>query len=174
MCYERAQKLKLWHEVRSYRFTTTLFRAILCRWPDTPPNSFVLKILQPKQFISTVTEWEIEQESVAIQQYLRHQHSQGHPNLTVAPCGFLSVSPIHTLTPFQMEQCMTLHDQVHHLAFLRFGVLTCIRSSQQEACSNSCFCCSVEGNIDGNQQLVLHTNLPFKHIEPPRTTSSQR
>ena len=129
MCYERAQKLKLWHEVRQYRLTTTLFRAILCRQPDTPPNSFVLKIPQPKQFTSTATEWGIEQQSVAIQQYLRHQQSQGHP---VAPCGFLSISPIHTLTPFQMEQCMTLHNQVHHLAFLRLSVLTCIRSSQQE------------------------------------------
>ena len=27
-------------------------------------------------------------QSVAIQQYLRHQQSQGHPNSTVAPCGF--------------------------------------------------------------------------------------
>ena len=35
----------LWHEVRRYRVTASLFGAVLHRKPDVPPNSLVLNIL---------------------------------------------------------------------------------------------------------------------------------
>ena len=152
----------LWHEVRRYRLTASLFGAILRRRPDTPPDSLVLRILQPKQFTSAATEWGIRHESIAVQQYLRHQQGQGHPNLTVAPCGFyvykshpyLGASPDGAVydpsqpsAPFGFLEvkCPYMHHNV----------------TPQEACSMSGFCCSVEVNTDGSQQLVLRTNHPY-------------
>lgn len=55
-------KSALWHEVRRYRITASVFGDVLCRRPDTPPNSLVLKILQSRQFTSAAiaTEWGIQ------------------------------------------------------------------------------------------------------------------
>ena len=44
----------LWHSVRRYRITASEFGVVAHRNPDTPPDSLVLSILQPRQFTSAV------------------------------------------------------------------------------------------------------------------------
>ena len=77
-----------WYEVRRYHLTASMFGTVLERKPDTPPDSLVLRILQPKQFTSPATEWGKTHESIAITEYVKYQHSHGHPSLTVTPVGF--------------------------------------------------------------------------------------
>ena len=43
-----------WYEVRRYRLTSSLFGHVLRRRSDTPPDSLVLRILQPKQFTTSL------------------------------------------------------------------------------------------------------------------------
>ena len=78
----------VWHSVRRFRLTASMFGNVLRKKPNTPPDSLVLSILQPKQFESAATDWGIHQESLTIHQYTRYQWSHGHPDLSVAPCGF--------------------------------------------------------------------------------------
>ena len=78
----------LWFEMRCYHLTASLFGNVPQRRPDTPPDSLVLKILQPKQFSSSATEWDNTHESVAIAEYVQYQHSHGHFGLTISPSGF--------------------------------------------------------------------------------------
>ena len=40
----------LWSSVRRYRITTSLFGVVILSKPDTPPDSLVLRIVQPKSF----------------------------------------------------------------------------------------------------------------------------
>lgn len=85
----RAQRNScLWYSCRRYRITASRFGDILRRRTDTRPDSLVLSILQPRFFSTAATQWGIQNESVAIQQYVTYQHKQGH-NVTVGPCGFL-------------------------------------------------------------------------------------
>ena len=79
----------LWYKVRRYRITASVFGTILQRKPDIPPDSLVLRILQPKQFTSAATEWGLMHESVAIEEYTKYQNCYGHTGLTVtSSCGF--------------------------------------------------------------------------------------
>ena len=90
-----------WFAVRRYRITSSLFGAVLSRRENTSPDSLVMHILQPKKFFSHATEYGGQTEQIAISKYIEHQHANGHPNLTVSPCGlfvcllhpFLGASP---------------------------------------------------------------------------------
>ena len=78
----------LWFDARRYRITASKFGSILRRRSSTPPDSLVLSVLQPKQIKSAAIEWGVFHESIAVDQYIAHQRSCGHTDLTVAPCGF--------------------------------------------------------------------------------------
>ena len=82
------QNNSLWYEVRRNRLTASLFGTILQRKPDTPSDSLVLRILQPKQFTSRATDWGKTHERIAIEKYVEFQHDHGHPSLTVTASGF--------------------------------------------------------------------------------------
>ena len=106
-----------WFEVRRYCPTSSLFGHILRRRSDTPPDSLVLRILQPKQFSTPATSWGITHEPLAITKYTEYQHEQGHDGLIVAPSGFL-ISKTHPfLGACQMAQCMTHPTEVIFLDF---------------------------------------------------------
>lgn len=47
----------LWYSVRRYRITASHFGDVYRRLPTTPPQSLVLRILEPKRFFSEATEW---------------------------------------------------------------------------------------------------------------------
>ena len=143
------------HDIRRYRVTASLFGAVFHRKPDTPSNSLVLKILQPKQFKSTAIEWEIEHESIAVKQYISHQYFQGHLHLSVAKTGFY-ISQSHPYLGASPDgavyepSCTTL--------LFGFLEIKCPykhhNDTPQEACSVSGFCCS----LDANGKVLIKRN----------------
>ena len=78
-----------WFSVRRYRITASLFGSVLSCRPDTPPDSLVLRILEPKKFTSTSTKYGIDYEKTDIKLYTDYQQSHGHPGLIVSSCGFV-------------------------------------------------------------------------------------
>ena len=70
----------LWYSVRRYRITSFIFSSILSRRDSTPPDSLVLRIIQPRGFSTAATTYGIEKEAVAVKEYVSHQHSYGHPD----------------------------------------------------------------------------------------------
>lgn len=77
-----------WYSVRKYRITASLFGAILSRRLTTPPDSLVLRIIQPKCFSTPATAYGIEHEMPALQAYTTHQLMNGHSNMVVTASGF--------------------------------------------------------------------------------------
>ena len=64
----------------------------MSRRDDTPPDSLVLRLLQPKRFSTPATRYGIDMEPIAIAEYLKYQHTHGHTALTVSSSGFLVCS----------------------------------------------------------------------------------
>ena len=79
----------LWFKVCCFRIISSLFGSVLSRKSDTLPNNLVLQVIQPKQFSTPATRYGIENEKVALEQYVSHQRKNGHPDLFVSECGFL-------------------------------------------------------------------------------------
>lgn len=150
---------QLWYNVRQYRITASIFGIVCQRRPDTPPDHLVMKILQPKHFTSAATDWGIRHESVAIEQYVKHQQNHGHPNLTVTSCGF-HISKSHPFLGASPDGA--IYDPSNLCEPFGFLEVKCPYSARNitpvEACSLSGFCCSVNTCSDGTQQLVLRTN----------------
>ena len=86
----------LWHSVRRYRITSSLFGIVLAHRDTTIPDNLVLRILQPKNFSSQATQHGIEVEPLAISKYRQYQQSNGHPDYTVCASGFI----VNTTHPF--------------------------------------------------------------------------
>ena len=144
----------LWFQVRCYRITSSLFGQVLRRKEQTPPDSLVLQILQPKQFSTPATN-----ESRAQEEYIQHQLTCGKDGLVVAPAGFfisksqpcLGASPDGAVydpcspnQPFGFLEikCPFKHKNV----------------PPQEACRDPTFCCTYS-NTD--QQIMLKRTHPY-------------
>ena len=138
----------LWFKVRCYRLTASLFGEIAHRKSTTPPDSLVLRILQPKQFSSAAVAWGIAKESTAIEEYICHQKMNGHPDLMVSPCGFhISESyPYLGATPDG-----AVYDPSNSAQPFGFLEVKCPYSHRnvtpQEVCSTSGFCCTLDGSV---------------------------
>ena len=137
----------LWFAVRRFRITASRFGEVLRRKPDTPPDSLVLSILQPRSFASAATDWGIQNESVAIQTYVSYQHQQGLNGLTVGPCGFMTneAHPFLGATPDG-----TVYDPSNHEHPFGFIEVKCPYSHRestplQASSSPGFFCTIVEG-----------------------------
>ena len=86
----REQRISpLWFSVRRYRITASMFGAVLSRRLDTPPDSLVLRFIQPKSFSTTATRYGIDSEQDAVKAYTTYMHCHSHPELVVSPSGFL-------------------------------------------------------------------------------------
>ena len=91
----------LWFAVRSHRITASFFGSVLSRKCDTPPDSLVLRIIQPKNISTPAIAYGIDKEKSAIEEYITYWHNQGHKDLVVTPSGviinpswsFLGASP---------------------------------------------------------------------------------
>ena len=149
----------VWHSVRRFRPTASMFGNVLRRKPNTSPDSLVLSILQPKQFESAATDWSIQQESLTIHQYTRYQWSHGHPDLSVAPCGF-HISTEHPFLGATPDGAV--FDASNAEEPFRFLEVKCPYAQRNvtpaEACSTPGFCCTLQVNPDGATQLFLRTN----------------
>ena len=62
----------LWFQAGCYRITSSLFGQILRRKEQTPPDSLVLQILQPKQFSTAATQWGLSNESRMWEEHIQH------------------------------------------------------------------------------------------------------
>ena len=82
-CEQRMSSL--WFSTRRFRIASSLFGDVLSWRHDTPPDSLVLRIIQPKIFSTSATRYGIKNEGRAVKQYIAHQHSHGHPELLTTP-----------------------------------------------------------------------------------------
>ena len=139
--------------MRRYRITASKFGAILRRKSDTAPDSLVLRIIQPKNFLTATTQYGIENEQVAVKEYVAYQQTHGHPHLSVSPtgfyinkeCPFLGVSPdgaVYDLS--NMQQPFGFLEIKCHYSYKD--------SLPAEACSVSTFCCELNAST-GNVKL---------------------
>lgn len=147
-----------WHSVRRYRITASKFVVVAHRKPDTPPDSLVLSILQPRQFTSAATEWGIEHEPAAIERYVKHHQTLGNVNTAVGPCGFY-ISKSHPYLGASPDAAV--YDP--SMPSMPFGFLevkcpyTHRNSTSVEACSGTGFFCTMQVST-GCRQVTLRTN----------------
>ena len=86
----RDQRLSsLWFSARCYRITASNFGRVLSLRRETPPDSLVMHILQPKHFSTLATQYGIDNEQLALEKYVSHQNTHGHLDLTVSTSGFI-------------------------------------------------------------------------------------
>ena len=149
----------LWLKVRRYRITASRFGEILHRRADTPPDRLVLSILQPRSFSSAATDWGVQKEPLAIQEYIKFQHEHGQDLVTVGPCGFL-VSKSHPFLGATPDG--TVYDPSNSRQPFGFLEVKCPYSQRDctpvQACSSPCFCCDLISHLDGSQNLQLRQN----------------
>ena len=155
----RAQRdSPLWFSCRRYRITASRFGDIVRRRADTPPDNLVLTILQPRSFSSAATDWGIQNEPVAIQEYTSYQHDQGR-DIIVGPCGFL-VSESHPFLGATPDG--TVYDPSNTKQPFGFIEVKCPYSQRDctpvEATKSTGFCCELQPTPDGNQTLKLRQN----------------
>lgn len=152
----------LWFSARRYRITASHFGEILHRRMDTPPDRLVLSILKPRKFSSPAITWGIDNEPMAIQKYVDHQHSCGKSGLTVGPSGFFVCEeyPFLGATPDG-----TVYDPTNTVQPFGFLEIKCPYSHRDrtpaEACKMPGFCCQLDNQSDGSQRLKLRRNHPY-------------
>ena len=149
-------KSPLLFSVRRYRITASHFGEIMHRKTSTAPAKLVLRLLQPKQFSSVATEWGIQNEAAAIEQYQKHQQSHGHIGLTVSPVGFFisSSHPFLGATPDGAVFDPSSPEEPY--GFLE---VKCPYSQREktlnEACNSPGFCCTYDPALN---QVSLRKN----------------
>ena len=155
------RKSSHWFDFRRYRITASIFGTILRRKSDIPPDSLVLRILQPKNFTSAATEWGIQRELAVIEEYVRHQQSHGHSNLSVAACGFY-ISKSHPYLGASPDGA--IYDPSTPAAPFGFLEIKCPYAHRNvtpmEASLTSGFC-SRQVSTDGTTQLCLRETHPY-------------
>ena len=153
----REQRLSsLWFSVRRYRITSSLFGSVYTRRPTTAPDNLVLKIIQPRNFSSPATQHGIDHEQTAVREYIAHQQSHGHLQLTVAPSGFL-ISSEHPFLGASPDGAV--YDPANTLSPFGFLEVKCPYTARNilpsEACLDSTFCCDLDPQTGS---LVLKRN----------------
>lgn len=131
----------LWFSVRSHRITASFFGSILTRKSDTPPDSLVLRIIQPKNISTPAIAYGVEREKSAVEEYVTYRYKQGVKDIVVTPSGviinpswcFLGASPDGAVyDPSNLQQ---------PYGFLEVKCPYSFRNmTPAEACGNSTFC----------------------------------
>ena len=75
-----------WFNARRYRLTASMFGEVFRRRVDTPPDALVLRIIDPKPFISPSMEYGKRMESTAPEKYKAYKNDQA---VTVCSAGFV-------------------------------------------------------------------------------------
>ena len=154
-CIERNEREQrhssLWHSVRWYKITASIFGAILPHKESTPPGKLVLRILQLKNFTSPATSYGIAMEPGAVKAYVTYQESHAYANITVTQCGF----HISSTAPF-LGASPTV---VQPFGFLEVKCPFTARDlTLADACALPGFCCALDPT---NGQLKLRRNHPL-------------
>ena len=161
-CNTRQQRFsQLWFDVRHYRITASIFGHVLSRLVDTPPDSLVVRIIQPKKFSTPATRYGIENEEVALQKYITYQCHNGHPDITVCPSGFYISSEYPYLLASPDGAVYDPSNMQQPFGFLE---IKCPYSNKAltpaEACSTPGYCCNFDAS-SGNlfrKPSILFTN----------------
>ena len=153
----REQRMSsVWFSVRRYRLTASIFGAVLSHKADTPPDNLVLRIIQPKQFSSAATRYGIENEPVAVKQYIAHQNQHGHPDLIVSASGIFINTDYPYLGASPDGAVYDPYDPQQPFGFLEVKCPYSARDiSPSEACATSGFFCELD---QGTKQLKLKEN----------------
>ena len=135
----------LWHSVRRYRTTSSIFGSIYSHKESTPPDSLVLSIIQPKNISTRSTAYGIEKESIAVKEYVEYQRHHGHPDISVSKSGFL----ISSSYPFLgASPDGAVFDPSNALQPFGFLEVKCPYSARMitptDACAGSGFCCTLD------------------------------
>ncbi len=134
---------------------------------STPPENLVLRILEQKRFSSAATEWGVQQEPVAIREYMVFQQAHGHEHLVVASCGFL-VSEKHPYLGATPDGAVFYPSHLHEpFGFLEVKCPYSRRNdTPADACSAPGFCCTLDKESDRTQQLRLRRrHLYFAQVQ---------
>ena len=126
---------------------------MLQRSPDTPPDALVLRIIEPRQFVSLATEYGKNSESTALEEY---RASRIHTNITICSAGFVIYKEMPYLgaTPDAY-----IHDPKREE---QYGLIEIKcpykyrKVSPEDACSNSDFC-----SILCEKRICLKRNHPY-------------
>ena len=142
-----------WFDARSYRLTVSLFGEVLCRRPDTPPDSLVLRVIEHKQFTSPSTEYGKRLESTALEKYTEQQHQ----DITIFSAGFVifadkpyfgATPDAYIHDPRRQEQCRLIEIKCPY----KYRNLTL-----ENACLNGDFC----STLSTSKQIQLKRNHPY-------------
>ena len=151
-----------WYQARRFRLTSSLFGAVLQRRDTTPPDSLVLRIIQPRKISSAAIEWGIKHESVAIKEYIEYQHQHGHEGLVVTQSGFLVSQSYPFLGASPDGTVFDPSTPQQPFGFLEVKCPFSTRNtSPAEACVTPGFFCTLQSNPDGSQHLSLTRNHPY-------------
>ena len=118
-----------------------------------------MRIIQPRNIKSAALEWGVQHETIAIAEYMKYQHQNGHDGLVIARSGFL-VSHSHPFLGASPDGAV--YDPTELTQPYGFLEVKCPYSCQSisptEACSTSGFFCTLETDSDGSQHLCLKSN----------------
>ena len=136
-----------------------MFGAVLSRKPDTPPDSLVLRIIQPKSFSTPATLYGIQQEENAVKEYISHQHSNDHTDLIVTASGVI-VNKSHCFLGASPDGAVyDPHNSEEPYGFLEVKCPYSVRNlTPIEACDSSTFCCVLDTTT---WQLKLKETHPY-------------
>ena len=115
---------------------------------STRPDSLVMRIIGIKKFMAKSTDWGIEKEAIALEQYIEHQKTSGHPGIYTCKSGFVISQP-HPFLGASPDGCV--HDPS---CSDPFGLveIKCPYSQRHitplVACGNKDFYCSLETTTD--------------------------
>lgn len=144
----RDQRLSpLWHSARRFRITASNFGSVMSRRHDTPPDCLVLQLVQPKKFSSPAIQYGIDNEPIALAEYVAYHHACGNTDLTTSPSGFI-ISLSHPFLGASPDGVVYDPSNIQQ----PFGVfeIKCPYTARDlppsEACTTTGFCCTVDSN----------------------------
>lgn len=147
-----------WFTARKYRLTASVFGEVYRRKENTPPDSLVLRIIEPRHFTSTATDWGKANESVALQQYETHLKAKGSLELTVCRAGFV-VCETHPFLGASPDSYVYDPSRQHHYGLVEVKCPYKYKDIRvAEACSNTDFCAEL---IESTNKIRLKRSHPY-------------
>ena len=149
-----------WFKARQYRITALRFGLVKRLKIASSPTNLVLQILGVKTFKpTTAMQWGIEHEEIALQEYMKHQHSHDHSGLFVCASG-VHISTTHPFLGASPDGCVYDPHADEPYGFLE---IKCPYSQREkmpvEACSSATFCCRLQEG--GMERPTLKLNHPY-------------
>lgn len=155
----------LWFRVRRYRLTASYFGEVFRRKIVTPPDALVVRLLQQQKISSPAIEWGVKHESIAIEQYVKYQHSSGHPDLSVSAVGF-HVCPSHPCLGASPDG--GVYDPAYPTKPYGLLEIKCPYRYRDmtplQACSDSSFYCSMS-SINSSSSVLKKTHPYYCQIQ---------